>query len=237
MHYVTSDLHSYSLESFRKLLDKAGFSNADELYILGDVIDRNGDGGIGVLRWIMAQPNVRFLLGNHEDMLLRCDFLFDEITEASLGCLTEPQLSALMNWQANGARPTMNALSELWKNDSDALHDLLDFITDAPLYAELNVCGRHYILTHAGLGNYALGKELFDYSDHDLLWFRPELTTRYAPDATVVFGHAPTLFYGEKYKGRMIRTDTWINIDTGAAAGLHPMLLRLEDERPFYADD
>ena len=34
----------------------------------------------------------------------------------------------------------------------------------------------------------------------------------------------------------MIRTESWINIDTGAAAGGSPMLLRLEDEMPFYAD-
>ena len=37
---------------------------------------------------------------------------------------------------------------------------------------------------------------------------------------------------------QMIKTATWINIDTGAAngPGWHPMLLRLEDEKPFYAD-
>ena len=33
----------------------------------------------------------------------------------------------------------------------------------------------------------------------------------------------------------MLRTDTRIDIDTGAASpGGHPMLLRLEDEAPFY---
>ena len=46
----------------------------DFLYILGDVIDRNGDGGVAMLRWIIARPNVQLLMGNHEAMMLDCDF-------------------------------------------------------------------------------------------------------------------------------------------------------------------
>ena len=34
----------------------------------------------------------------------------------------------------------------------------------------------------------------------------------------------------------MLVTDTWVDIDTGAACGGSPMLLRLDDMRPFYAD-
>ena len=55
MDYVISDLHGYPLDKFKALLDKVKFSNSDMLYILGDVIDRNGDGGIELLRYIMAQ--------------------------------------------------------------------------------------------------------------------------------------------------------------------------------------
>ena len=70
MIYVTSDLHGYPLDRFLALLEKAGFDGKDELYILGDVIDRNGDGGIRMLQWIMSMPNVHMLMGNHEAMLL-----------------------------------------------------------------------------------------------------------------------------------------------------------------------
>ena len=48
MIYATSDLHGFSLERFQNLLDHAGFSDNDYLFVLGDVIDRNGDGGIGL---------------------------------------------------------------------------------------------------------------------------------------------------------------------------------------------
>lgn len=73
MTYVISDLHGYPLEKFKKLLEKAKFSDDDFLYILGDVIDRNGDGGVEMLCWLFEQPNVQLILGNHEAMLLSCD--------------------------------------------------------------------------------------------------------------------------------------------------------------------
>lgn len=46
MTYVISDLHGYPLEKFKMLLDKSGFCEDDFLYILGDVVDRNNDGGV-----------------------------------------------------------------------------------------------------------------------------------------------------------------------------------------------
>ena len=88
MTYATSDLHGYPLDSFLRLLEKAGFSDSDVLYVLGDVIDRNGDGGIAMLRWMMSRPNVEFILGNHEAMMLSCTFLFEEITDENVDRLT-----------------------------------------------------------------------------------------------------------------------------------------------------
>ncbi len=46
MTYVISDLHGYPIEKLKMLLEKAGFCEDDFLYILGDVIDRNGDGKV-----------------------------------------------------------------------------------------------------------------------------------------------------------------------------------------------
>ena len=235
MHYVTSDLHGYTLADFQKLLSKAGFDKQDELYVLGDVIDRNGDGGIEVLRWMMHQPNVFFILGNHEQFLLSCDFLFDEITEENLQNLDDDRFSILLNWMENGAEPTLKSLKKLAQTDPEEIERLLVYLKDAPLYDILKVNGKVYILCHAGLKNFSSEKELPDYTDDELLWNRSKLTDRYYPNATVIFGHTHTMFYGEEYKGKMIRTPTWIDIDTGAAAGLSPMLLRLEDEEAFYA--
>ena len=70
-----------------------------------------------------------------------------------------------------------------------------------------------------------------------MIWCRPTWDDRYFDNAITVFGHTPTLAFGREYKGRMVQTDTWIDIDTGAACGLHPMLLRLDDLQPFYVDE
>lgn len=232
MIYVTSDLHGYSLEKFKTLLEKAGFSQHDFLYVLGDVIDRGTD-GIKILRWLMAQPNAQLLLGNHEAMMLGCDFLFDEITEESIGNLTGSKLDIYSNWIANGGMPTLNALKILRKNE---IEYIFEYLSEAPLFETVTAGGKDFILTHSGLGNFSKNKKLTEYSEYDLLWTRPSLDTEYYDGVTTVFGHTPTVYYGEKFKGKAIVTDSWINIDAGAATGLDPMLLRLDDLKEFYAE-
>ena len=37
--------------------------------------------------------------------------------------------------------------------------------------------------------------------------------------------------------GKIVRTDSWIDIDVGAGAGQHPALLRLDDMKEFYYKD
>ena len=74
-----------------------------------------------------------------------------------------------------------------------------------------------------------------DYTREDLLWHRPSESEVFFPDTLTVLGHTPNGYlFGEE--GRMFRTDTWIDIDTGAAGGGAPMLLRLDDLQPFYGE-
>lgn len=234
MIYATSDLHGYPLVQFQKLLAQAAFGERDFLFVLGDVIDRNGDGGIALLQWMMAQPNVELILGNHEAMLLSCAFLFDEITDASVASLGEKQMRLLLNWMDNGAEPTIRALRDLKKNDPEALADLLEYLREAPLYESAGTESRDFLLVHSGLGNFAPDKRMRDYAAHELLWHRPARDERYFEDIVTILGHTPTGYYGPP--GRMFQTDTWIDIDTGAGHGGTPMLLRLDDLRPYYAE-
>ena len=234
MIYVSSDLHGCAPEIFQGLLNRAGFCDDDYLFVLGDVIDR-GEHGVQLLRWMAEQPNVQLILGNHEAMLLACDCLFREIDEVSLAQLQE-QEAVLRVWKRNGAGPTLEALYKLLKQQPDILEGLLDYLRDAPLYDTVEAGGRQFVLVHGGLDRFAPDKPLEQYEANDILWARPTLDTRYYEDATVIFGHTPTQFFGMQYKGRAIKTDSWICIDTGAAAGGNPMLLRLDDMREFYAD-
>lgn len=234
MIYVTSDLHGYAVEKFLELLQSAGFTESDYLFVLGDVIDR-GDEGVQLLRWMAEQPNVQLILGNHEAMLLSVsDWLFAEVSDESLAQIDGEKMEMVTNWCQNGAGPTIQGLQKLLKKEPDVLEGILDYLRDAPLYDVVQVAGRTYILVHGGLENFRPDRPLEDYAPEELLWARPTLESRYFEGATVIFGHTPTGFFGPQYQGKMVQTDTWKCIDTGAAMGKKPMLLRLDDEKAFY---
>ncbi len=234
--YVSSDLHGYPLEAFQALLDSAGFQSEDELIILGDIIDRNGDGGISTLLWVMNTPNVRMLMGNHEAMLLDCVFALsgppDEITLP----VREEQAERLSLWLVNGGVPTLRELRIMHQQNPDLLNSLLVFLRRSPMFELVRIKSQTFVLTHAGLGNFQAQKPISSYTPNELLWNRPNPDDIYFRDVLTVFGHTPTALYNPRLRGRMFMTATWADIDTGAAAGGHPMLLRLNDLQAFYAD-
>ena len=230
MTYVTSDHHGFPLDAFLRLLEKAGFSDGDTLHVLGDVIDRNGDGGIATLRWIMNNPGVRFIAGNHECMMLDCEFMF--LSDApGIDRMTSEELNHVLLWYQNGASPTLDSLKDL---EREELASLFAFLKAAPLWRTVSACGREFVLVHSGLEHFSPDRPLDAYSRDELIWYRPLAGERFYPDKTVILGHTPTRMYG--VRGRMYQTDTWIDIDTGAAGGGSPMILRLDDLAAFYAD-
>lgn len=233
--YVTSDLHGYPLDRFREHLSSIGFSDSDWLYILGDVIDRNGDGGVAMLRWLLCQPNVQLLRGNHEQMMLECSFAFEKITEDGLSSLSAEKLSAFTNWLANGAEPTLASMKKLLRTSKETVSDILDYLAETPLYETVEAGGRSFLLVHAGLGGFSRDKRLSDYTERELLWTRPIPTDRYFDSVLTVLGHTPCALY--RSRGRAFFTDTWVDIDVGCADGAVPMLLRLDDMREFYFSD
>ncbi|MBR2660548.1 MAG: metallophosphoesterase [Clostridia bacterium] len=235
MIYATSDIHGYPLDSFLRLLEKAGFSSSDRLYVIGDVIDRNGDGGVAMLRWMMRQENVDLIRGNHESMMLECEFaMAPDMDLANLRKVTLEQEYSLLRWHRNGCLVTLESLLKLREEDPEELKKLLDYVRSAPLYMELAAGGRRFVLLHGGLEGFEPEKGLDEYSEEEIVWTRPGPEERYWEDRLVILGHTPTQYFGEK--GRMFSTDTWLDIDTGAAGGGSPMLLRLDDLQEFYAE-
>ena len=230
MIYVISDLHGYPHEKFLALLERAGFRDDDFLYILGDVVDRNGDGGVQTLQWLLEQPNVQLILGNHEAMLLSCRFLFREITEENLEALDQEQMGLWNTYLMNGGDVTLKAMRRL---SAEERQDIFGYLEEAPLYEAVTAGGRDFLLVHAGIEHFSSEKKLSAYAPDDFLWVHPRLTDTYFPEVMTVFGHTPTVSYGEGLNGRILKTRTWIDIDVGASYGNAPVLLRLDDLKEF----
>lgn len=234
MIFLTSDLHGKFIPMLT-LLEKARFfeDENNQLYILGDVIDRNNNGGIDILKWIIDTPNVELLLGNHEKMLLDSRWIFDDFSNITLH---SGMIKNLDRWKHNGADCTIKVLKQ---ETLESRRRIFDYLDACSLYKTIQVKDKTYVLVHGGLGNYSPNRNLADYSDDELLWERPYLTTVYNPDEfTVILGHTPTSLYDKNYKNQMLKTDSWWDIDTGAAnKDGQPMLLCLDTLREYYLDE
>lgn len=68
MIYLTSDIHG-CFKQFKQMLEYIHFGDEDFLYIIGDAVDR-GEEPIPLLQYIMEQPNMELLMGNHEQGFL-----------------------------------------------------------------------------------------------------------------------------------------------------------------------
>ena len=231
MIYVISDLHGYPHDKFMSILEGASFSPEDTLWILGDVVDRNNDGGIETLRWIMDQDNVRLIMGNHEAMLLSCELMLENLNERTVDRLRdETQIQIMATYLKNGGGVTLKSMKKLPRKERERI---FDFIRSLPLYAEVTAGGRDFLLVHSGLGHFAYDKKIERYSADELIWTRPRLDEKYFSNVTTVFGHTPTVYYGRKYMGDILFTDTWIDIDVGAGSGEDAIMLRLDDMAQF----
>jgi hypothetical protein len=60
MIYVCSDIHG-CYAKYLRMLEEIDLKKSDTLYILGDVLDREGDGGIDILQDVMQTPNVTLI--------------------------------------------------------------------------------------------------------------------------------------------------------------------------------
>lgn len=232
--YVTSDLHGLALSKLKRLLDKVNFNDTDWLFVLGDVIDRQNDGGVEILKWLINQPNAQLILGNHEAMLLSCDFIFEEITDKTICNLTQEKMELLINYTQNGGDVTLKSLKSLMKTEPCIVADILEYLREAPIYETVNVGDKDFLLVHSGLDNFSKDKKIADYTVDELIWAWPELEDEYYDDIITIFGHTPTMSYDCAIKGKFLKTKTWIDIDVGVPYGNPPALLRLDDLQEFY---
>lgn len=232
--YVTSDWHGCSIAKIKLLLQKALFGPEDRLLVLGDVIDR-GVHGIELLKYIMREPNIELIRGDHESMLLSCAFLFEDERGHSVVSTDRQKINLLHSWRSNGGEPT---ISSLLCEKIETRKAILSYLSDTPLYESVLANGKEYLLVHAGLGNHE-GEAIVDFdkvAEETLLWTRIYQTSVYSEKFTTIVGHTPTCVYSKENANRIYKTNTWWDIDTGEACGYSPMLLCLDSLKEYYIE-
>ena len=98
MIYAMSDIHG-QYELFRNLMEQIPLGKDDILYVLGDVVDRGPD-SMNTLKYMMANPNIIPIMGNHELMALPClKLLVPELSKEFLHKLSSQARQSFAEWR------------------------------------------------------------------------------------------------------------------------------------------
>lgn len=215
-----SDIHGqYSV--FENMLKKIQFSPNDDLYIVGDIIDRGPD-NIQMIEKVVLSDNIHLLMGNHEQMAL--DYLsYHDSYDREM-------------WFNNGGKETYK---ELCKSNTWSAGDIKNIFSDLPYKVRLQIGSQKYVLAHSD--------PFSDYNE-DIVWHRISLFSDFSQytekNTTYIVGHTPIpYFIGERAKNEIYKSkdgSVWF-IDYGCAymSSIHENnygqlgCIRLEDKKLF----
>lgn len=231
MTYVMSDIHG-EYEKYLEMLKLIDFSDEDELFVLGDVVDR-GPEPIKLIQDMMLRSNIYPLMGNHDlmafDVLSK---LMVEITEDNYDTyLTKDIMLELDDWIYNGGDMTLTQFRTL---DKSQQQDILDYFSEFSLCEVIDIGEKSFIMSHAGLGNFHKDKKLRAYTEEELLFGRNNPDVQYFdnPNIYLIWGHTPTsTICGED---KIYRSHNNILIDCGACFGGKLACLCLDTMEEFY---
>ncbi len=242
--YAVSDLHG-QYEVFIRGLEKIGFSDSDELYVIGDAVDRGPD-GIRLLQYIKEQSNMTLILGNHEVLMLGS---VDENGEKKCNGVH----SDLWLYY-NGGAVTYDKYRNL---SDDERRSLLLWLNRCYVIKTIEVGGRKFCLTHSYYSEELENRQYYE-SDGDLVWdivwtslFREDEDTRGEDiyrdyDYEFITGHVPVQRVRARYARiadynvlASYRYGNLVDIDGGCAMGdvqgvnNGAIFLRLDDMEEF----
>lgn len=166
--YAISDLHGCQ-NTFRAALDTIGLNRDDELFLLGDYLDRGPDSkGIIDTIWSLQRDGFRVhcLKGNHEQMCL--------------DGVASPRW--LDTWLSHGGRETMASFGDQMPGEA-----YMQWMKKLPHFLETE----GYLLVHAGL-NFRQPDPLADQDA--MLWIRnwsQHLDREWLQNRLIVHGHTP----------------------------------------------
>lgn len=186
------DVHGH-YDGLMKLLDAIALQSDDQLYFLGDLIDR-GPKSSQVISFV-RNGGYTCVLGNHEQMLL--DALPDgKVLQA-----------ALQAWLYSGGHATVAS----YEKPDDLLNDV-HWIRTLPTHLDLD----DIWLAHAGVHP---GLAIEDHTTQEYCWIREEfhsMAEPYFPNKLIITGHTITFTLPNVSPGAVAQGKGWLDIDTGA---------------------
>jgi serine/threonine protein phosphatase 1 len=169
--FAISDIHG-CVATFKALLQQINFRKGDELYLLGDYIDRGPDskGVIDHIWDLQATGHTVFCLrGNHEELLINASV----------------DIHQRVVWAANGGTQTLQSFEV---NTYKKIPEQYTYwMSQLPFYLEVG----EFILVHAGL-NFKMTDPLKD--KETMLWIRhwyPSLNREWLKNRIIIHGHTP----------------------------------------------
>jgi len=193
--FAISDIHGCA-DTFEALLNKIQFSTEDELYLLGDYIDRGPDSK-GVIEdiWQLQDEgyHIKCLRGNHEQLMI--DSKID-------------RQSAYI-WMVNGGDKALDSFGGLILDEVPQKY--FDWMENLPYYFEVD----NFILVHAGFK--------FDMPDpflekHAMIWQRgwyQRINYDWLGDRIIVHGHTPMSSFKIQNSFTTIKKTQYLDIDAG----------------------
>ncbi|MCB0643844.1 MAG: serine/threonine protein phosphatase [Phaeodactylibacter sp.] len=172
--FAISDIHG-CLRSFKALLQKIGLNTSDELYLLGDFVDRGPDSK-GVIDYVLdlqAQGYSIFCLrGNHDHRFIQ----------------SKNDFEIRHSWYRWGGKQTLDSfgLRHMYLIHHIPQH-YWDFLNGLPYYLEVD----NYLLVHAGV-NFGHPQPLDD--THALMYLRywyDQIDPDWLGDRIILHGHTP----------------------------------------------
>lgn len=191
-----SDIHGCA-KTFEKLLETLALTPSDELFILGDYVDRGPDSkGVIDRIWAMQQNGyqVRCLRGNHEELVLR----------AASGNFT-----FLEKWLQTDGKDTMDSFGV--KTCADIPANYLTWMAELPYFLETG----DYILVHAGL-DFDLSDPLSDNSE--MCWLRnwhSKINYDWLGKRMILHGHTPIEKPDIYLQQDLLDKNQYLDIDCG----------------------
>ena len=194
MVFVVSDFHG-NMEAWINL--RNSLSENDIVFMLGDACDRNPY-GIEILKEVKADCRFRYILGNHDDFILRTyrsNLVYNKRYTSEM---------AKICWNGN-TRPSYGEWEMLRKRDPKTFYELIEWLAQCDVYRTVVVEGGVFRLAHAKypkemdkLGLSMSWKDMEKYNSdllYNTLWdrYRDNGVRDYITSGAVsVIGHTPS---------------------------------------------